>query len=630
MVDGGIHSPPTGPLGASPAVARFAGRVRGWLKRARGAFKGRRPAIAPSPVSQRPYPWEALYPEGLDWDLQIEAKPVHAILDDAVARFGDQPCLDFLGKRQTYKEVGALVDRAAQGFRDIGVRKGTKVGLFLPNSPYYVISYFAVLKAGGTIVNFNPLYAKREVARQIRDAGVQIMVTMNLVSLYPRVAVHLEDTALERVVVCKMSSALPLPEKALFTIFKRKEIASVPSDIKHCRFEQLIDNEGLQKPVPCDPYQDVAVLQYTGGTTGIPKGAMLTHASIYSNTVQTRRWATQLEDGEARILAILPLFHVFGMTVVMNVSLYCGAEIILHPRFKVSEVLTAIEKRKVTVMFGVPTMYSAINAHKEVEKFDLSSLRFCISGGAALPDEVRTAFEDLSGGNLVEGYGLTEASPVCTIGPIGGRNKPGSAGLPIPGTLLEILPLEGEGGPLPAGQHGEICITGPQVMTGYAKQEAETAGVLRNGRLHTGDIGYLDGEGYLFIVDRIKDLIITGGFNVYPRMVEEAVSLHPDVMDVAVCGVPNKHRGETVKAFIVKRADSDLTGVKLRDFLKEKLAPFEIPRKVTFLDEIPKTMLGKPLRRELLALEKHKARKSRTGAEESPKEEIATAEEAKS
>ena len=628
MVDGGVQIPPTGGYGPRPGVAGLPGRVRGWLNRARRAFKGTKPYGKPTSEQTRPYPWEALYPEGLKWDLQLEAKPVHAILDDAVERFGDHPCLDFMGKRQTYKDVAGLVDRAAHGFREIGVKKGTKVGLFLPNSPYYVICYFAVLKAGGTIVNFNPLYAKREVARQIRDAGIQIMVTMNLVSLYPRVAAHLDDTGLERIVVCRMSSALPLPEKALFTIFKRKEIASVPSDVRHCRFEQLIDNEGISEPVPCDPYKDVAVLQYTGGTTGIPKGAMLTHANIYSNTVQTRRWATQLEDGEARILAILPLFHVFGMTVVMNVSLYCGAEVILHPRFKVSEVLTAIEKRKVTVMFGVPTMYSAINAHKEIEKFDLSSLRFCISGGAALPEEVKTAFEQLSGASLVEGYGLTEAAPVCTIGPIGGRNKPGSAGLPIPGTLLEILPLEGKGGALPAGQKGEICITGPQVMSGYAKREGETAGVLRDGRLHTGDVGYLDEEGYLFIIDRIKDLIITGGFNVYPRMVEEAVSLHPDVMDVAVCGLPNKHRGETVKAFIVKRADSDLTAVKLRDFLKEKLAPFEIPRKVTFLDEIPKTMLGKPLRRELLEMEK-KARKRRADTVKPAQEESPIKEEAK-
>ena len=553
-----------------------------------------------------PHPWEKSYPEGLAWDMAIPVTSVTAILDRAVTAWPDSPCLEFLGKRYSYTEVGELVARAAKGFQELGVTKGVPVGLFLPNSAYYVICYYAVLKAGGTVVNFNPLYAEPEIARQIEDSGARIMVTMNLNTLYPKVVRRLEDTCLEKLVVCGMGRALPFTKRALFMLFKRREVAATPVDDAHIRFSKLIDNDGIPAAVEVDPERDVAVMQYTGGTTGSPKAALLTHANITANTAQIRSWAGAVGAGQERVLAVLPLFHVFGMTGVMNLALSQGSEILLLPRFKVTETLAAIDKEKPTVFLGVPTIYSAINEHRELDNYDLSSLKFCISGGAPLALAIKTKFEAVTGCTLVEGYGLTEAGPVVTINPFNGESPEDSAGLPLPGTLVEIVSTEDPERVLPLGETGEICVTGPQVMAGFWNRPVETREALRGGRLRTGDLGYLDRDGYLHIVDRIKDLIITGGFNVYPRMVEEAIYLHPAVAEVAVCGVPDRHRGEVVKAFVKLAEDVTLTGTELRGFLKDKLAPFEVPRKVEFRDEIPKTLVGKPLRRQLVEEEKQR------------------------
>ncbi|MHA1599634.1 MAG: long-chain-fatty-acid--CoA ligase [Alphaproteobacteria bacterium] len=559
-----------------------------------------------------PRPWERSYPAGLSWDAEIPIKPLFAILDEAVTKWSDRPCLEFLGKRYTYAEVGALVARAAKGFQELGVGKGVHVGLFLPNSAYYVICYHAVIKAGGTVVNFNPLYAEREIARQIKDSGTKIMVTMNLNTLYPKVSRCLDDGGLEKMVVCGMGQALSFTKMALFLLFKRREVSAIPTDAAHVHFSKLIANDGIPAVVDIDPHRDIAVLQYTGGTTGLPKGAMLTHANLYANTVQTGLWAIGLEPGCEKVLAVLPLFHVFGMTAVMNLGLYCGSELLLLPRFKLSEALGVIAREKPTVLMGVPTIYSAINDSKERENFDLSSLKYCVSGGAPLPPTIKSKFEELTGCDLVEGYGLSEAGPVCTINPISGLNKAGSAGLPLPGTLIEVVSLDNPTDVLPIGETGEIVVSGPQIMAGYWNQEQETLGVLSGGRLRTGDVGRIDEDGYIYIVDRIKDLIISGGFNVYPRMVEEAILMHPAVEEVAVCGVPDKHRGEVVKAFVKTREIGGLTGVQLRQFLKDKLAPFEIPRRVEFRESIPKTLVGKPLRRELVAQEQWRDGQKRT------------------
>ncbi|MEM7042256.1 MAG: long-chain fatty acid--CoA ligase [Pseudomonadota bacterium] len=556
----------------------------------------------PDAVLERPYPWEVNYPDGLSWDHELAERPLFALLDDAVERFGERPCLDFLGRKSTYKEIGQLVDRAAKGFQALGVEKGTRVGLFLPNCPYYVIAFFAVLKAGGTVVNFNPLYAEREIARQIEDSNTTIMVTLNIRGMYPKVAARLQDTCLETVVVGSMGGLLPWRERTLFALLRRKEIADVAHDSHHITFKKLASNDGQYHPVAIDPINDIAVQQYTGGTTGLPKGAELSHAALYANTEQVRIWATDAREGEERVVGVLPLFHVFGMTAVMNSSLASGFEIVLLPRFRLDQLLKLIDQQKPTVMLGVPTMYSAINGSKLLSDYDLSSLKFCISGGAPLPAQVQERFEKLTGCSLVEGYGLTEAGPVCTINPFHSP-RPGSVGLPLPGTLIEITSLDDPDRRLSIGQRGEICITGPQVMKGYAQRSAETAEALHGGRLHTGDVGFIDTDGYVYLIDRIKDLILSGGFNVYPRMVEEAVELHPAVEEVTVCGIPDVHRGEIVKAYVKLKEGKSLTSGRLRAFLRDKLAPFEQPRQIEFRDELPRTLIGKPSRHALIVEE---------------------------
>jgi long-chain acyl-CoA synthetase len=580
-------------------LARWPGR---WLRFWTPRWKPAAPAPPVDAPLHRPFPWEAHYPAGLAWDLDVAPRPLFSLLDDAVAAFANRRCLDFLGRKSSYKEIGQLVDRAAKGFQALGVQKGVRIGLFLPNCPYYVICYFAVLKAGGTVVNYNPLYAEREIARQIEDSGTLIMVTLNIKGMYPKVARRLADTGLKTIVVGSMGGLLPWRERTLFALLRRKEIADVGTDDAHVRFKMLIDNDGRYAPVAIDPQDDVAVLQYTGGTTGLPKGAMLTHAALHTNTRQVAMWATGGRAGEEKVVGALPLFHVFGMTGVMNVALAGGFEIILLPRFRLDQLLKVIAKERATVLLGVPTMYSSINGSKLLDQYDLSSLRYCISGGAPLPREVQETFERLTGCTLVDGYGLTEAGPVCTINPFGAA-RTGSIGLPLPGTLVEITAIDDPDRRLPIGQRGEICISGPQVMAGYDGRPEETADALRGGRLHTGDVGYIDHDGYVHLIDRIKDLILSSGFNVYPRMVEEAILLHPAVAEATVCGVPDRHRGETIKAYVRLCDGAGLTAGELRAFLRDKLAPFEQPKAIEFRSELPLTSLGKPSRRDLVAEE---------------------------
>jgi long-chain acyl-CoA synthetase len=547
-----------------------------------------------------PRPWEALYPDGIDWHADLLVKPLPTLLDEAVRAFPDNICVRFRGRQYKYAEIADLVARAAKGFQDLGVRKGIKVGLMLPNCPYGVICFYAVLKAGGTVVNINPLYAEAEIEKEIQDAGIRLMVTLNVKTLYPKVAKRLDQGGLEKIIVCSMTGILPLHEKALFTLLRRRELATVPEDDNHIGYDQLIDNNGNYDPVEIDP-DDEAVYQYTGGTTGTPKAATLSHANLYANVLQIEMWSPGVTPGQEKILGVLPLFHAFGMTAVMNLGLRLGAEIILMPNFKPSEVLEAIDKVKPTIFIGVPTMFSALNARDDLDKYDLSSLVYCISGGAPLPLEVQKIFESISDCSLVEGYGLSETAPVCTVNPLVGGRKDGSVGLPLPGTVIEIVSLDDPNIRMPVGENGEICVSGPQVMAGYADRAQETTNVLSNGRLRTGDVGYLDEEGYLFIIDRIKELILSGGFNVYPRMVEEAICTHLAVKEAAVCGIPDTHRGEIIKAFVTLQQGQELKSGDLRAYLKDKLAPFQMPRRVEFRDELPRTFIGKLSKKDLVA-----------------------------
>ena len=557
--------------------------------------------------------WLDHYPDGVDWNAPIPAKPLYVLMDDAVARFPQRPCLDFLGRIYTYAELDGLIDRATAGFQRLGVGKGIKVGLFLPNCPQSVISYYAILKAGGTVVNYSPLYSAPELLFQIEDSQTDIMVTLNLAALYPKAQAMLEQSRLKSLIVGTMSEVLPFPKNWLFPLVKHRDVIRAPNDSSHIPFEELLNNDGGHVPVAIDPGKDVAVLQYTGGTTGTPKGAMLTHTNLYTNAVQCGDWFPELEPGVERVMGVLPFFHVFAMTAVMNMSIYLGAVIIMHPRFELDAVLQDIHKKKPTVFDGVPTMFGAINAHPKLKDFDLKSIKACISGGAPLPVEVKQKFEEFSGCKLVEGYGLTETSPVATCNPFSGRNKPGSIGLPLPGTVIEIVDREDPTKVLPQGETGEICISGPQVMAGYWRNDTATQEVMVDGRFRTGDVGYMDPEGYTFIIDRIKDLILVSGFNVYPRNVEEGIYQHPAVDEVTVIGVPDEYQGQSVKAFVKLKDGQALTQEELMAFLQDKLGRAELPKHIEFRAALPKTMIGKLSKKELVAEEQAKTESADSG-----------------
>ncbi len=564
-----------------------------------------RPAPPATPTPG--HPWLASYPAGIDWHAAIEATTLPALFDRAVARFADLPCTDFLGRRQRYRDIGDQVDRAARGFQALGVGPGSRVGLMLPNTPYFLVSFFAIAKCGGVAVNFNPLNAEREIARQIADSEIDTLVTLDLKVLFDKAAAMLGSTRLGRLVICRMADILPFPKNRLFPLLRRRDCAPVPADERHIRFDRLLAAAGEWRPVPVAP-GDLAVLQYTGGTTGTPKGAMLTHANLTVNVGQCLRWFVGAEPGRERMLAVLPFFHVFAMTAAMNTALEMGAEIVMLPRFDLVTVLKTIHRKRITQFPAVPTIYNAIGNHPRIGRYDLSSLKICFSGGAPLPVEVKQRFEALSGCRVFEGYGLTESSPVAIANPVAAAGPPGSVGLPVPGTTVAIVSLDDGTTILPPGERGEVCLGGPQIMQGYWNRPAETAAALAGGHLHTGDIGCMDERGFTFIVDRIKDLILCSGFNVYPRQVEEAIYLHPAIAECVVAGVPDAYRGQTVKAYATLRPGHTLTLPELTGFLKDKLSPVELPKQLEIRAELPKTMIGKLSRKALL--EEEAARRS--------------------
>jgi long-chain acyl-CoA synthetase len=408
-------------------------------------------------------------------------------------------------------------------------------------------------------------------------------------------------------IICPLKDALPWPKNWLYPIVKRKDTAkNIKKDARHIHLKDMLNNNGVFEKVAIDVDEDVALLQYTGGTTGTPKGAMLTHKNIYANTLQGSAWFAGVKPGEDKMLAVLPFFHVFAMTVGMNLSIKNGLEIIALPRFFLDDTLKAITKKKPTLFPAVPAIYTAINNHKKLSKYDLTSIRYCISGGAPLPYEVKTNFEKITGCKLVEGYGLTESSPVAVCNPLESLYKDKSIGLPLPQTEIDIVDPEDKTTLKGVNEPGELCIRGPQVMKGYFNRQADSKDVLRNGRLYTGDVAYKDEDGYIFIIDRIKDLIITNGYNVYPRKVEEAVYKHPSVEECVAGGLPDDSRGELVKVWVKLRKDKTLTLEELKTFLADKLAKYEMPRQFEVRSELPKTMIGKLSRKDLVNEDKKK------------------------
>lgn len=557
------------------------------------------------PHSQE-YPWLASYPDGIRWDAVIAPKPLYALLDDAVAKWPERVALDFFGKTYTYARLHEMVTRIARGLQDIGVGKETRVGLFMPNSPQYVMCYYAILKLGGTVVNFNPLYSIKEVEHQIRDSNVEVMVTLNLKPLYNKLKPLLGVTSLRHIVMGVFQEAMPMSKAALFTMAKARDLMVPHKDEQHTTINHLLSYPAEVTSPHILPNEHFAVLQYTGGTTGVPKGAILTHANLYVNAMQSLMWKKGLVPGGETMLAVLPFFHVFAMTVALNLAIANGMTIIIHPRFDIKHVLEDIHEKKPTLLPGVSTLYATINNYRKLDKYDLSSLKACISGGGPLPLEVKERFEQLTGCSLVEGYGLTESSPVTHCQPLFGRQKKGSIGLPLPGTISEVLDPEDKRSILPVGKVGEITIRGPQVMKGYLNQPEETAKVLINGRLHTGDLGYMDEDGYFYIVDRLKEMIIVGGYNVYPRNVEEAMYTHPAIAEAAVVGLDHPRRGQMIKAYAVLKDGHKLAEDELKEYLRARMSAYAVPHKVEFRAELPKSAIGKILKKELVAQEKAK------------------------
>jgi long-chain acyl-CoA synthetase len=555
--------------------------------------------------------WVAHYSPGVPATLDIPQKPLTWLLDEAARQYGANVAIEYFGTKLSYLQLNSLVDRFARALVQLRLQRGDRVSICLPNIPQFPVAFFGVLRAGGVAVPTNPLYTAPELEHQLRDSGAVMAITLD--QFYPLLASIRANTPVKQVIVASPADYLP---PLLATLYRLKEsrerrgkphldAKTIENDPTLHTFRELIGQthnrrgfEVFALPEPADT-NDLAVLQYTGGTTGVSKGAMLTHRNLLANALQTSAWNEQEPGTKHTTLCIAPFFHVYGLTVGMNLSIYNGWRLVLLPRFTLRDTFRAIEKYKPDMFPGVPTLYLALAREAEKHKHDLSSVAVCISGSAPLPLEVQRRFEKVSSAKVVEGYGLSEASPVTHCNPVFGDRRIGTIGLPLPETDSAIInPDTWEF--LPAGEQGEIVVRGPQVMAGYWQRPDETANVLRDGWLRTGDIGFMNEDGYFTIVDRAKDIIIAGGLKIFPRDVEEVLYQHPKVLEAAAVGVPDEYRGETVRAYVVLKPGEHLTADELMAFCKERLAPYKVPKQVEFRDSLPKSQpIGKILRRAL-------------------------------
>jgi long-chain acyl-CoA synthetase len=551
-------------------------------------------------------PWLRHYEPGVPHTIAYPARPIHHLLDEAATKFPDRRAVTFFGRDLTYRMLRELADRFAGGLRALGLQPNDRVSLHLPNCPQFVIAWYGALRAGGVVVPFNPLYVEREVAAQMADCGASIAVTLDLFA--DRVQAARSGSRLAHVVVTRISDFFPPLLRALYPLRARRhnQWPAIRLDAATHAFADVASAAPLTSPAAQAP-EDIAVLLYTGGTTGAPKGAMLTHRNLVANAYQSALWITNPTEG-ASTVGVLPFFHSYGMTVIMNGSILLGGRMVLLPRFETEAVLKAIARYRPERFGGVPTLYNALATHPRVGRYDLRSIRACISGAAPLPAEVQSRFERVSGVTLFEGYGLTEASPVTHIPPLRGLRKPGSVGVPVSDTDARIMDLETGTRVLPPGETGELVIRGPQVMAGYWNRPSETAGALRDGWLYTGDVARMDADGFFYIVDRKKEMLITGGLNVYPREVEEVLYAHPAVLEAALIGMPDPHWGEVGKAFVVLRpgaqATAQATAEELLAYCRQHLAPFKVPATIEFREALPKSLIGKVLRRVLVEEER--------------------------
>ncbi|BFH62376.1 AMP-binding protein [Paenibacillus azoreducens] len=551
-------------------------------------------------------PWLEHYPEEVPHSYDYPKQNLAKFLIDSAASYPEHIALEFLGKSITYSSLLQSVYRFANALHRLGVRKGDRVAIMLPNCPQGVIAYYGTLLIGGIVVMTNPLYVPREIEHQLTDSGAKIIVTMD--ALVERVNKAMERHPMQHIIVTSIKDYLPFPKNMLYPIKAKKDgmFVKIEYNERILSFVQFLkDSADTPLEVPVDPENDLALIQYTGGTTGFAKGVMLTHMNLVSNTIQSHLWFYQSQKGVEKYLGALPFFHVFGLTVLLNKAMFTAGTLILIPRFQIDDVLKTIDKKKPTLFPGAPTMYIAVIHHPEVSRFDLSSIKVCISGAAPLPVEVQERFEKITGGKLIEGYGLTEASPVTHANNIWGKRKTGSIGIPFPDTLAKVVHPE-TGEEMPLGEIGELVVKGPQVMKGYWNRPEETERVLRDGWLLTGDLACMDDEGFFYILDRRKDLIIAGGYNIYPREVEEVLFEHPDVEEAVVAGISDPYRGENVKAYIVLRKGSTTTEQELKSWCKDRLAVYKVPKIYEFRESLPKTLVGKVLRRKLIEEENEK------------------------
>ncbi|MBD8586389.1 long-chain-fatty-acid--CoA ligase [Peribacillus castrilensis] len=561
-------------------------------------------------------PWQAIYPEQIPAVLSYEDKPLYSFLKESAEEFPDKVSIHFQGKELTFREVHESALKFAAYLKSIGLQKGERVAVMLPNCPQGVISFFGILMAGGVVVQTNPTYTERELEYQMKDSGAKMILAMDI--LFPRVSAVASRTDIEHIIVTAIKEYLPFPKNLIYPFIQKKQygiVINVEHEGNHHLFSEIMKRKITEEvTVPIDVDNDLALLQYTGGTTGFPKGVMLTHKNLLANTKMCNAWLYKNKRGEERILAILPFFHVYGMTTVLVLSVMEGNTMIIMPKFDVEATLKTIQKQKPTMFPGAPTMYIGLLNHPDIAKYDLSSINACISGSASLPLEVQEQFEKITGGKLVEGYGLSETSPVTHANFIWDQPRvKGSVGLPWPDTDSAILSLESYE-ELPPNEIGEIAIKGPQVMKGYWNRPDETEKTFKNGWLLTGDLGYMDEQGFFYVVERKKDTIIAGGFNIYPREVEEVLYEHEAIQEVVVAGIPDPYRGETVKAYVVLKKNARVTEEELNEFARKNLASYKVPRSYEFRDELPKTTIGKILRRVLIEEEKKKISEERKEA----------------
>ena len=556
--------------------------------------------------------WLNHYEKGIPPTLTYPAVPMHQFLEQAASQHPNNPATIFgngssLDAKLSYAQLNDLANQLANALAAMGVKKGDRVALYLPNCPQYVIGYYAILKLGAVVAPNNPLYVPRELEFQVNDAGAETIICLS--RFYPNVQKIRANTKLKNVIVTNIKEYFSPILKLLFTLAKeKKEGHRVTLDAGDRWFQDVIASAPATKPnVEVRP-ADTAVLLYTGVTTGVPKAAEITHKNLVSNTIQCDAWLTGTREAVDITLTALPLYHSYAMTTCMNFSVYRAGTMVLIPNPRELEsVLKAIDLHKPTTFPGVPTMYTAINNFPELSKFNVKSIRACVSGASGLPVEVQKKFQDITGARLVEGYGLSESSPVLTANPIFGENRIGTIGLPWPDTEIKIVDIETGEKEMPQGESGELIAYGPQVMKGYWNKPEETAKTLRNGWLYTGDIAEMDADGYFKIVDRKKDMIIVGGFNVYPRDVEEVLFQHPKILEATVAGVPDPKSGERVKAYVVLKPGQTATEQEIMDFCKERLTGYKRPAIIEFRDSLPKTMVGKILRRQLVEEDKKKA-----------------------